>query len=79
MAADKLLFRIRKAIRSLNTMSTRNPLVEWEPWSSMGVHKAIVDNYIIFYLIEEETTIVSILRIFYSGRSIEEIINHTIE
>ena len=27
--------RIRKAIRSLDFMPSRNPIVDWEPWKSM--------------------------------------------
>lgn len=35
--AKKQVYHIRKTIRSLNTMPMRYPLVEWEPWHSMGI------------------------------------------
>lgn len=31
--------RIRKAIRSLTFMPARNPIVDWEPWKSMEMHR----------------------------------------
>lgn len=73
-AATNQTKRIRKHIRSLDTMPGRYGKVEWEPWASMNMHKLPVDNYIVFYLIDEEKMMVTIVRIFYSGRDIESII-----
>ena len=33
---------------------------------------AAVDNYIVFYLTNKEAQVVTILRVMYSGRDIEE-------
>ena len=70
IAADNQSSRIRKMIRSLDTLPARHSLVEWEPWASMKIYKVQVDNYMIFYRVDEELSTVSIIRIFYSGRNI---------
>lgn len=71
--------RIRKAIRALDSMPMRFALVEWEPWHSMEVHKLPVDHYVVFYVVNANTTTVSIVRIFYDGRNIQEIVQPTRE
>lgn len=65
--------RIRKAIRSLDFMPMKFPVVEWEPWHSMKMHKVPVDNFVVFYLIDSERLCVTIIRIIYSGRDMESI------
>ncbi|MBQ9320455.1 MAG: type II toxin-antitoxin system RelE/ParE family toxin [Acidaminococcaceae bacterium] len=72
--AEKQVNRIRKEIRSLDLFPERNATVEWEPWSSMGMRKFPVDNYIVFYLTDKEKHIVLIDRIVYGGQDIEHII-----
>ena len=72
--AENQLNRIRKAIRELDTFPLRHKLVEWEPWASKNVRQFPVDNYIIFYIVDEGKSTVSVLRIFYGGRDIEHII-----
>lgn len=62
--------RIRKTIRSLGFMPARNPIVEWEPWKSMEVHKVSVDNFVVFYTINDSTSIVTVIRIVYGKRDI---------
>lgn len=42
----------------------------------MKIYKVPVDNYMVFYRIDDELTTVSIVRIFYSGRNIEELIKN---
>lgn len=75
IAAYKQSYRIRKMISSLDTFPARYSLVEWEPWASMKIYKVSVDNYMIFYRVDEELSTVSIIRIFYSGRNIEDIVS----
>ncbi|WP_281678898.1 type II toxin-antitoxin system RelE/ParE family toxin [Eggerthia catenaformis] len=69
------LGRIRKEVHSLDFMPTRYALVEWEPWHSMKIHQLPVDNFIVYYLVDDEERTVTIVRIFYGGRDIEGIIN----
>ena len=56
-------------------MPNRHKLVEWEPWHSMKIHQLPTDNFIIYYLIDDEELNVTVVRIFYGGRDIERIIN----
>ena len=41
---------------------------------SMGLRKMPVDNYYVFYRVDEDRATITILRIFYAGRDIENII-----
>ena len=76
-AAKNVTTRIRSEIRSLSNMPERYALVEWEPWSSMKMHRVPVGNYVIFYAINESSDTVTITRIFYGGRDIEHIIQES--
>lgn len=75
-AAANQLDRIRKAIYELESFPLRYKRVEWEPWFSMNVHQFPVDNYEIFYIVDEEDKSVSIIHIFYGGRNIKHIIQN---
>ena len=69
------LGRIRKEVRSLDFMPARYTLVEWEPWHSMKMHQLPVENFIVYYLVDDKERTVTVARIFYGGRDIEGIIN----
>ena len=69
------LGRIRKEVRSLDFMPARYTLVEWEPWHSMKMHQLPVDNFIVYYLVDDEKRAVTVVRVFYGGRDVEGIIN----
>lgn len=71
--AEDQVGRIRKEIRSLDFMPSRNPVVDWEPWKSMGMHKVPVDNFVVFYTVDQNRLVVMIIRIVYGGRDIMNI------
>ena len=73
-AAQNVTTRIRNEIRSLEEMPERYPIVEWEPWASMRMNKVPVGKYVVFYTVDSDSSVVSIIRIFYGGRNIEGII-----
>ena len=73
--ATALVGRIRNEVRSLNFMPARYALVEWEPWHSMGMYQLPVNNFIVYYLVDDEAGTVTVVRIFYGGRDIEGIVN----
>jgi len=75
-AAENQLLRIKNVISSLSRFPMKHPLVEWEPWASMKIYKVPIDNYVIFYSVDDNHNIVSIVRIFYSCRNIEAIIKN---
>ncbi len=65
--------RIRKTIRSLDFMPLRNPAVDWEPWQNVGIRKIPVDNFVVFYTVDESSLTVTVIRIVYGGRDIESL------
>lgn len=71
--AKKQTTRIREAIRKLDLFPSGHPIVDFEPWQSMGMRKLPVDNYVVFFFVTEDTRTVDISRIFYGGRNIEAI------
>lgn len=73
--AEKQVNRIRKEIRSLDFMPSRYSLVDWEPWKSMGMHKVPVDNFVVYYTVNADSRTVAVIRIFYGGRDVANIVN----
>lgn len=71
--------RIMKAVRSLEQMPMRYTRYEEEPWHSRGLRFLPVDNYLIFYLPDEATNVVNIIRIMYGGRDVKRQLDETIE
>lgn len=69
--------RIMKAIRSLEQMLMRHRLYEEEPWHSQGLRVLPVDNYLVFYLPDENSATVNIIRIMYGGRDIDKQLNES--
>lgn len=67
--------RIRKEIRSLDFMPARYAMVDWEPWKSLGMRHVPVDNFVVYYAVNDNQHIVTVIRIFYGGRDVEGIIN----
>ncbi|MCD8147851.1 MAG: type II toxin-antitoxin system RelE/ParE family toxin [Clostridiales bacterium] len=67
--------RIRKEIRSLDVFPGRHAKVDWEPWASAGMHKVPVNNFVVYYLVDSKSMLVTIIRIFYGGRDVAGIIN----
>ena len=74
-AASRQTERILKAVRSLEQMPMRHRLYEEEPWHSQGLRVLPVDNYLVFYLPDETSATVSIIRIMYGGRDIDKQLN----
>ena len=60
--------RVKKELASLSTMPARYPLTEEEPWHTEGVHKMSVENFLVYYWIDEEKKIVWITAIVYARR-----------
>ncbi len=71
--------RIRNAIRSLDHLPNRHVAVDWEPWASMGMRKMPVDNFLVFYLVNQEEHMVTVVRVFYGGRDIETMVQNVKE
>ena len=57
--------RIAKAIEELNMFPKKVSLMESEKERTMGLRQLVVDNYSVFYVIENERVIV--MRVLYSA------------
>lgn len=70
--AKKQLSRLEKSTMGLNEMPKRFRLYEKEPWHSRGLRILPVDNFVIFYIPDEERQIVTIIRVMYAGQDIDK-------
>ncbi len=77
--ARKQVRRIAKAIKTLDFMPERFKIYREEPWKSLNMRCLPVDNYIVFYLLQEKTYTVNIVRIIYGGRNISQQLKETKE
>jgi len=50
-----------------------------EPWRSRNLRVMPVDNYLVFYIPDHNTKTVSVVRIMYLGRDIEQQLNKLAE
>jgi len=66
--ADKLLDKIEEGILSLKHMPLRCAVEQDEQLRLGNLRKLIVGNYLIFYIVNEKTAMVFIVRILYSRR-----------
>lgn len=57
-----------KEISGLNFMPSRFPLVDEEPWRSYGIRKMPVKGFLVYYLIDKESKIVSVTAVIYGRR-----------
>ena len=57
-----------KEISELNFMPSRYPLTDEEPWQTNGIRKMPVKNFLVYYLIDEESKIVSVTAVIYGRR-----------
>ena len=73
--AFDLLERLEKSILNLNQMPNRHIAYEKEPWKSRGLRIIPVGNYIVLYIVDEESAVVNIVRVMYGGREIEAQLN----
>ncbi len=67
-AAQRLVSKIKEAVMGLAEMPARHALVADEHLAAQGIRKIPVENYIIFYLISETDTTVTVIRVLYGKR-----------
>lgn len=65
------LNRLEENIMKLEDMPERFRQYEKEPWRSRGMRFMPVDNYLVFYIPNRNTGIVTIIRVMYSGRDVD--------
>ena len=67
-SAKRTYSSIKEQILFLSTMPNRYAVIAEEPYTSMGVRKVCAENYLIFYIVNEKTKTVSIIRVLYNRR-----------
>ena len=76
--ASGQLDRLEEQILSLDTMPERYRKYEKEPWKSRELRVLPVDNYVVLYIPDNDKKVVTILRVMYAGRDIDNQLNlHT--
>ena len=67
--ADNQVSRIKKGIYSLSAFPHRYPLVRDKMLAAQGYRRMYIDNYTVFYIVDEDRNIVVISRVQYSRRN----------
>lgn len=75
IAAKKQTYDIMEEISRLDENPLRYPLYKREPWRGKGLRFFSINNYVVFYLPEEDSNRVVIVRIMFGGRNIDKQLN----
>ena len=70
--ASSQLSRLQVAIEKHETFPEKHRRYDKEPWKSRNLRVLPVDNYCIFYIPDNESETVTVIRVIYGGRNIEE-------
>jgi addiction module toxin, RelE/StbE family len=74
MAANDLLEHIEKATRQLTVFPYSGPHVLEESLRMKGYRKIIVDNYLLFYVVDETEKQVVVIRVLFGASKYEKIL-----
>ena len=77
LIAEKQYTRIENAVYSLDNMPERFKRYDKEPWLSRNLRIMPVDNYLVFYVVDNENQIVTVVRIMYGARNVEKELANT--
>lgn len=66
--AFRVYSSIKKEITTLNKMPFRYAVLNDEPYRSIGVRGILIENYIAFYLVDDNKKTVHIFRVVYNRR-----------
>ena len=70
--AEKQYARIESAVYTLDQMPERHRQYDKEPWRSRNLRLMLIDNYIAFYIVDNQNHVVTVIRIMYGRRNIEK-------
>ncbi|MBQ9275352.1 MAG: type II toxin-antitoxin system RelE/ParE family toxin [Succinivibrio sp.] len=73
--AERQVRRLEEGIHQLSDMPQKFRKYAHEPWRSRGLRVFHVDKYLIFYIPDMEFNKVTVIRVLYSGRNIEHVLN----
>ena len=66
--AKRIYTSIKMTISTLDHNPKRHALVREEPYTSLGIRTLPVENYIVFYIVDESAQIVHVFRVLYNRR-----------
>jgi plasmid stabilization system protein ParE len=69
VAANRLMAKIEKSIQGLKATPRIGPKCRDEALSKKGYRKLIIDNYIAFYLVNDEEKTIIVMRVIYGRRN----------
>ena len=67
-AADNLLDKMKAEITKLLSFPKKQALIDEEPWRTEGVRKIVVNNFLIYYWVDDENNRVQVTAVIYSRR-----------
>ena len=73
------LDRLEACIMDLDHMPKRYRQYELEPWKSRGLRVVPVDNYLVLYIPDDDTQVVTIIHVMYGGRDVDTQLNRFIK
>jgi toxin ParE1/3/4 len=77
--AAEQLDRLEEHIIGLENFPEKFRVYGKEPWYSKGLRVMPVDNYLVFYILDKEAGIVTVIRVMYAGRNVDDQLkNHTV-
>lgn len=71
------LDRLEEHIIGLEEFPEKFRSYEKEPWHSRGLRVMPVDNYLVFYIPDKNTGIVTVIRVIYAGRDVDNQLNNS--
>jgi toxin ParE1/3/4 len=73
------LDRLEEHIIGLENFPEKFRAYEKEPWYSRGLRVMPVDNYLVFYIPDKDAGLVTVIRVMYAGRNVDDQLkNHTV-
>lgn len=66
--ARKWADTLQSEIKKLDSMTSRYPITEEEPWHTKGIRKMPVKNFLVYYLVDEERKAVWVTAVIYGRR-----------
>ena len=67
-ATDNLLDKMKAEITKLSSFPKKHALIDEEPWRTEGVRKIVVNNFLIYYWVDDENNRVQVTAVIYSRR-----------
>lgn len=75
--AGNQIDRLEESINALINFPEKHRPYDKEPWFSRGTRVMPVDNYVVYYIPNETTGIINVIRVLYSGQDRDAHLSNT--